>query len=93
MTSDSYKIIDTNGNSVKLDKSESECKLSNQQMELLSHSRKCFDHCKQLEKAIQQINCSTNDDGLGMGTYFPLIIGRRPTLTVQKCPDNKQANT
>lgn len=86
MTSDFYKIIDVNGNNTKLSKTESESKLTYEQAELLSHSKKCFSHCRHLENAIEHIN---QWDGLEGCTYFPLIIGRRPTLlTAKKCFEN-----
>lgn len=66
-------MIDENGKTTKVDK-EKENTLSSKQRDLIEHCKNCFEHCRLLENAISVLEGERE-----WGSYFPLIVGRRPT--------------
>lgn len=88
------KIVSKDGHTFKVNEQESESELNNPEKDLLVHSRTCLKHCQLLEHAVEQLEKSLE----GSGTYFPLIVGRRPTLKKdeggdKKIPDLKSMST
>jgi len=86
ITSDLYKIIDENGKTVKVDK-EKESTLSSTQRDLIEHCKNCFEHCRLLENAISVLEGERE-----WGSYFPLIVGRRPTQKKDSKEQDYQKN-
>lgn len=70
-------IFDCDGNTVAMSGDESI-------RALWQHYQQCFDHCKNLERALGSINSEAD--------CFPVIVGRRPAnapvLSVSKCNSN-----
>lgn len=80
-TGDTYKLTAVDGSTTSLNKDMSDS-LSENVRELWIHFNKSFQHCRAIESALElTASCSE-------GPVFPVIIGRRPSQTLNQSKEN-----
>jgi len=90
LSSNTYKLIDSNGTNIKFNDDESSKVLSTPQLDLFQHAKECHSHCKELENAVEKLSTLNSlDEGRTAASYFPLIIGRRPSTSTVTSANEK----
>jgi len=80
MASDTYKLIDSRGTNIKFNEQDSQHVLTPTQIQLFAHALQCHQHCRDLESCVMKMT-SLKQESSGRASYFPLIIGRRPSVS------------